>query len=480
MIEIPASNAALFPAPDDRISLDDRLTRVLVGARERVSSGNVTPTLDLPAFQKELAQFDFQTPEPLEDILDWTAGQLERGLVQITHPRYFGLFNPNPVYPAQAADRIAGEFNPQLASSKTSPAAVAIENHVIGLLARRAGYPPEAAGHFTSGGSEANFTALVCALTKANPQFADDGVRAFKGRPAIYVSGESHLAWIKIAHETGIGRAAVRLVATDGFGRMDMEALERVMDKDRSKGWVPVMAVATAGTTGAGMIDNLSECAGISEIQGVWYHVDAAWGGGLIVSDGRRTILAGLERADSITIDAHKWLAVTMGCGMFLTRHAPILSAAFDVSTSYMPSHIPSLDPYVTSVQWSRRFLGLRLFLSLAAAGWSGYADHIERSLALASFMRSLLESRGWRIVNRSPLAVLCILPPPGAAVVENIVERVVASGRAWVSVAAYEGQKVIRACITNGETSKEDVEELVGALEAASACYTPNMALSV
>ncbi|MGA2411789.1 MAG: pyridoxal-dependent decarboxylase, partial [Candidatus Binataceae bacterium] len=120
-----------------------------------------------------------------------------------------------------------------------------------------------------------------------------------------------------------------------------------------------------------------------------------------------------------------------------------------------------------TSVQWSRRFLGLRLFLSLAAAGWTGYGEHVERSVALAGMLRKMLAARGWQIANDSPLAVLCFEPPPGAGSVRSIVSRVVASGRAWISVAAFEGRETIRACVTHGETAPDDITELVDALES-------------
>ena len=461
-------SSALFPPLGERIAAENRLTDVLWSAHGRLGAASVMPVLDLPAFREALAGFDFQTPKRLDDVLDWTVSQLEHGIVQITHPRYFGLFNPNPAFPAQCADRIAAVFNPQLATSKTSPAAVEMEAHVVRALAGRAGLPADASGHFTSGGTEANFTALVCALTRASSRFAAEGARAFSGPPAFYVSRESHLAWIKIAHETGIGREAVRLGATDGSGRMDVAALEAAIRADRAKGAEPVMVVATAGTTGAGMIDPLAECAGAAREHGLWYHIDAAWGGALIVSDRLRQVLAGIELADSITIDAHKWLAATMGCGIFLTRHASVLTAAFDVSTSYMPSHIESVDPYVTSAQWSRRFMGLRLFLSLAAAGWEGYAEHIERSIALARYAKEALEGRGWTIVNSSPLAVLGMIPPKKDLKVAPIVERMLAWGRAWVSLASYEGRQVVRACVVNGETTRADVDELVLALEDA------------
>lgn len=461
--------SALFPTCEDRVGLDNFLTRELTQAHKRIVEGAVTPTLDMTVFRRELARFDFEAPRPLPELLSWTIAQMERGVVHVTHPRYFGLFNPAPTFPAQCADRVAAAFNPQLATSTTSPAAVEIEAHVIRSIARRAGLPRGAAGHFTTGGAEANYTALLCALTRAEPGFSTEGARAFPGAPVFYISQESHLAWLKIAHQAGIGRSAARLVPTDGSGRIAPHALAAAVRADRAQGRVPVMIAATAGTTNAGMIDPLASCAEIARASGLWYHVDAAWGGALIASDRLRGLLAGIEEADSITIDAHKWLAATMGCGMFLAKHPHVLSSAFHVSTGYMPSNVAGVDPYVTSVQWSRRFLGLRLFLALAAAGWEGYARHVERAVGLAGLLRERLLARGWSIANESPLAVLCIEPAPGLGEIRQIVGRVLASGRAWISTASFEGRQVIRACVTHGETTPEEIADLVDALQDAA-----------
>ncbi len=467
---LPTHISALFPAREDRERWDDFLTRELAAAHERVAQGAVTPTLDRAAFRNALASFDFGAPRPLGEVLPWVIAQMEGGVVHMTHPRYLGLFNPAPTFPAQCADRIAATFNPQLASATTSPAAVEIEAHVIKAVARRAGLPSDATGHFTTGGAEANYTALLCALTRSNAGFAENGARAFTGPPVFYVSSESHLAWLKIAHQAGIGRSAVRFVATDGSGRMDARALDAAISLDRRQGCVPVMVAATAGTTNAGMIDPLAACAEVACSAGLWCHVDAAWGGGLIASDRLRSVLAGIEQADSVTIDAHKWFATTMGCGMFLTRHARALASAFRVSASYMPPSTGSNpDPYVTSVQWSRRFLGLRLFLSLATVGWAGHGEHVEHSVALARLLEESLAARGWRIANESALAVLCAEPPNGSTEVREIVGRVLASGRAWVSAAIFEGRDVVRACVTHGETTPGDILEVVEALEKAA-----------
>ena len=224
---------ALFPSRTQRAGWDDLLTRSLLESGESIAGGAVTPTLDLEAFRRELMAYDFVTPRRTEDLIAWVIARLECGVTHMTHPRYFGLFNPAPTYPAQAADRIVSTFNPQLATSTTSPAAIEIEAHTIRAVARQAGFPDGAAGHFTTGGAEANYTALICALTDAHPDFAKKGVRAFAGDPVIYVSRESHLAWFKIAHQAGIGRDAVRLIGTDGTGRMETRALAEAIAADR-------------------------------------------------------------------------------------------------------------------------------------------------------------------------------------------------------------------------------------------------------
>jgi glutamate/tyrosine decarboxylase-like PLP-dependent enzyme len=459
---IGAPDAALFPARAERQRIDDYLTRALALADERVRAGAATPTLDIETFRRELAGFDFANTRPLTELLDWAIGRLEHGLTHLTHPRHFGLFNPAPTFPAQCADRLVAAFNPQVASSGTSPAAVALEAHVTGRVAERAGFPAGAGGHFTSGGSEANYTAMLCALTRAHAGFAVDGARAFTGQPVFYVSRECHRSWVKIAHQAGIGRSAARLVATDGSGRLSLPSLEQAIADDLAVGAVPFLIVACAGTTNAGMLDPLPACADLAAQHHLWYHVDAAWGGAMIASERLRGVLAGLERADSATIDAHKWFATTMGCGMILVRDPAALTATFQVAASYMQSHELSLDPYMNTVQWSRRFLGLRLFLSLAAAGWAGHAAHIERAVAQSAWLGGELERRGWSIVNDSPFALLNVVPPAALGDPRTVVARVVASGRAWVALARFEERDVIRICVTHGETSDADLAILV------------------
>ena len=462
---MPDAVPALFPEAADRGRISDWLTGRLEAALQRVQAGPVAPTIDMQKFHAELQSFDFSKPRPLEEALSWTIERMQCGIVQMSNPRYFGPFNPGANFPAQCADRIAGLFNPQLASSASSPVPVALESHVIKAMARRADFGDEATGHFATGGSEANYTALICALTAANTRFSADGARAFEGPPKFYTSRDCHIAWLKIAHQAGVGRSALRLVDTDGRGRMDPAALLRAIAEDRAAGAVPVMVVATAGTTGGGMIDPLQACTDIARRHGLWLHIDAAWGGAALASNRLRGALEGIGRADSMTIDAHKWPATTMGCAMFIMRRGELLSEAFHASTSFMPSSISAVDPYLNSVQWSRRFLGLRLFLALAAAGWEGLGAHVDRGVEVVERVKEKLLASGWRIANDSPLAVLAAIPPAELGDVRTLVRRVVASGRAWVAPTLFEGQDVVRICATNGETRMEDVDALVAAL---------------
>jgi aromatic-L-amino-acid decarboxylase len=462
---LPEPVAALFPDAASREQIGHWLTDALEAASRRVHAGPVTPTLDTQKFREELQAFQLGTPRPLQDALLWAIERMEHGIVQMSNPRYFGLFNPGANFPSQCADHIVASFNAQLASSASSPVPVALESHLIQSIAARAGFGPETTGHFATGGSEANYTALICALTHAHAGFARDGVRAFGGPVVFYTSRDCHIAWLKIAHQAGVGRAALRLIDTDGYGRMDANALSRAIAADRAAGSVPVMLVATAGTTGGGMIDPLAACADIAARENMWFHVDAAWGGAALASEKLRGLLAGVERADSMIIDAHKWLATTMGCAIFITKHGHLLSEAFHASTTFMPSSNSNIDPYLNSVQWSRRFLGLRLFLALATAGWAGLGQHVERSVEVVEHIKDRLLASGWTVANDSKLAVLDAIPPPALGDVRELVRRVVASGRAWVAFTLFEGREVVRICATNGETRDADIDALVAVL---------------
>ena len=461
---------ALWPDRDQRLAEQARLSERLADALEAVQAGPVANTPTAAALRAALSSYDFAAPIATAEVNDAVIGLLQGGMVQVMHPGYFGLFNPSVTFPAVLADQISATFNPQLAAWSHAAAANEIERHTIRAFAGRFGWPSETAcGHFTSGGSEANFTAVSCALTLAFPAYGDGGAQAIGGSPRLYVSAESHLAWLKIAHQCGIGRDAVRLVATDGRGQMDEQALSQAIAADRAQGHLPFFIGATAGTTNAGMIDPIAACAEIAQSQGLWLHVDAAWGGAAVLSANPPEQFKGIERADSITLDAHKWLAAPMGAGMFLCRDEALLAETFRVAASYMPPAVDAVcDPYTHSAQWSRRFIGLKLFMTLAVLGWAGCQAHIDNARDLADQLAARLTAKGWRIVNDSQLAVLCFVDAERGLDPVLLAERVVADGRAWISSAKFEGQPVLRACITSHFTQAQHLDDLVAALDEA------------
>ncbi|MGH9360352.1 MAG: pyridoxal phosphate-dependent decarboxylase family protein, partial [Thermoanaerobaculia bacterium] len=377
-----------------------------------------------------------------------------------------------------AADALVAAWNPQLAAWSHNPFAAEVEQHLLRALAGRFGYDPaRAEGTFCSGGAEANHTALLVALQRAFPEAGRRGLLGLRSRPLLYVSAEAHHSFAKAARLCGLGTEAVREVGLDARLRLDVEDLRARLAEDRAAGQTPFMVVATAGTTSAGIVDPIAALTELAAEEGLWLHVDAAWGGAAVLVPELRPALAGVERADSITFDAHKWLSVPMGAGVYLHRHPGFLERTFRVAAGYMPRAADGAavaDPYAHSMQWSRRFIGLKLFLSLAVAGWEGYEAAIRQQARMGERLRVLLAADGWEVVNDTPLPVVCFVDGRapegrGAEVLAEIAAEVVASGEAWIN-AVHLGEvgPVLRACITNYRTGESDLEALVRALARA------------
>lgn len=398
----------------------------------------------------------------LEEVIADVEGMLRNWQVQVTHPRYFGLFNPSVTLASVVADTIVAMYNSQLANWRTSPAANEIERHTLGWLRSKFGLPEDSACTFTSGGMEANLSAAVVALTHSFSGYGEDGLRSLAATPTLYLTKEAHHGYNKIAHMIGLGRGALRTVATEDNLQMDVQDLERQVIEDRRNGFAPFMVVGTAGTTAAGAIDPLPEIARLCRAEGLWFHVDAAWGGSAIISPMLRHYLAGIEAADSITCDAHKWLSVPMGCGMFFCRHAESVAEAFRAEVSYMPGKKsgPVRDPYTTTAQWSRRFIGLKLFMALAHHGESGYVEMIDHQTNMGNVLRKSLANCGWKIVNSTPLPLVCFTRDglDTTKFLAALHERQIA----WMSPVEIAGTQAVRACITSFRTTETDVHLVV------------------
>lgn len=453
----------------DFISLARAAARRATARRADILGVTVSPE-DIRAHLR--ARYDFARPVPIETLLADVDDVLTRWTEHATHPLHLGLFRPAPDPLCVVADAMAAVHDPNLATWDFAPAANEIERLVLDALAARFGLPATGGLHsFTSGGQEANHTAVIAALTRAFPAYHAGGLRQLAGQPVCYVSSEAHASFDKVAHATGLGRSALRRVAVDASLRLSVADLERQIAADRRAGCIPFLVVGTAGTTAAGAIDPLPELAALAATERLWFHVDAAWGGAAVVSDRLRPLLTGIERADSITCDAHKWLSVTVGAGMIFVRQRDAVEQAFAVETAYVPEQTRDgrAYPFVTSLQWSRRFIGLKLFLVLAAHGWDQLAGRIDHQVRVADHLRELLRARGFTICNDTPLPLVCFTHPrlPDAAAHDRVVARLRRDQTAWISRTVLAGRgPVLRACVTSYETELADIDSLVRSIE--------------
>ena len=414
----------------------------------------------------------FSAPREAAEVLDELARGLAEGRVATTAPGYFGHFTTAPEEVALRAEALASAANPQLATRSHAAWPVAEEEQVVRAIGSAFGLS-EPDGLFTSGGAEANAIALQLALARAFPEVHAKGLRGLAGDPVLYVSDAGHASVRRAARLAGLGEEAVRVVPTDDRRGMKPTTLGELVAKDRARGALPFLLVATLGTTGSGAVDPIGELAAYAARQDLWLHVDAAWGGLAAFVPALAHLAEGAARADSITFDPHKTLAVPLGAGMLLTRHHEALGAVYRERAGYMPKDA-SRDPYARGPQWSRRFLGAPTWAVLATLGLAGVRAMLARQVELGDRLREGLAARGWRVVNATELPVVCFVDETTRrgeepAWLEQVARRVVARGEAWLTlVRLATGARVLRACVTNPRTRAEHVEALLSALDEA------------
>ena len=414
---------------------------------------------------------DSSTLDRAKDVVNG----LKQFAVHTGHPDYFGLFNPRSSFAGIIADLITATMNPQMAAWSHAPLAIEIENYLVQELAKRFGFQSDTAdGVFCSGGAEANLTAVLCAATKYIKDFKSNGLLGLEKRPIIYCSEHSHHSIARAARIVGLGHDSVVSIDTDDDLRMTPQALDIQIRKDIEQGREPIMVVATAGTTGPGSIDQLDEIGEVARSHDLWYHVDGAYGAAIILNENYKSYLKGIEHADSITFDIHKWLAVPMAASVFITNNDTILEDTFGMHADYMPRDsqgMKVIDPYMHSIQWSRRFIGLKLYMSVLFYGWDGIAALVENHIRLGEEFRKLIRSNGWRVLNTTPLPVICFVDEAHSEVSDysqRITSYILESGKAWLSIYPIDGIDTIRVCINNHVTSSENIKKLLALLDEA------------
>ena len=415
-------------------------------------------------------------------VLDDICSQLIDQGFHVPSANYFGLTNPTPTYMAVLAEALVAALNPQLASLARSQLASRIEQQTIGWIAQRVGWRAnQFGGTYTSGGTEANLSALALALTQRYPQAPDNGLVDLTKQPIVYASSEAHHSLEKSLALLGLGRKALRRIPVDEAAEIDVHALKAAIAADRSAGFEPLAIVGTAGTTSSGAIDSLPALAAVADEQNLWFHVDGAFGGAVVFSNRHRSLVQGIQLADSITIDPHKWLAMPFAAGVLLTRHPDLLEPTFGLDTSYLPraadSSLP--DNFRISAQWSRRMNSLKLWLTLRVHGRQSYEDLIDSQLDLAGYMESrVLETGAFELATPRRLTILnfrakaarelALAEEEIARLHHAIAAEITRDGQQWISTTRVRGRSVLRMMVISYLTEKRHIDALAASLQRA------------
>jgi aromatic-L-amino-acid decarboxylase len=321
-------------------------------------------------------------------------------------------------------------------------------------------------GHFTSGGQTSNLTALLAAREAALPGTREHGVGS---RPAaIYCSQEAHHSIARAVETAGLGRNALRRVPTDSSRRLRVDALAEAIAADRAAGITPVAVVATAGTTLTGTVDPIGQIAALCERENIWLHIDGAYGLPAAAAPSAAHWFTGLDRADSVTIDAHKWLGLQKSCSVVLLRRRGVLSAAFGHHERYMLHEEDTGNPVDSTFEYSRPFRSLRLWLSMRVYGAEQFRAWIEGTLANAArFTTAVRAHPDLELLHEPMLSTVCFRHRPAGAAPsdglnahnQRLARALQRDGRVFIAPAVVDEHTCLRACFVNFRTTAEDVD---------------------
>lgn len=478
-------------------------TRALAGEHERLGRAAVeivseyARTLDdAPVCSRATpAELDALFDEPLPDVgvsAEEVFEKFRRDVVphamNIPSPRYFGLFNPTPLPVAVWADALISALNQNGAAWRNSPSASAVEARVLRWLCQLIGYGPEAFGTLTSGGSEANLVGLKCARDSVVNGARDTGLRSSSatGELLVYASEQSHYSFVKSVDILGLGREGLRKIETDERFHIRTDVLRETIRRDLDAGHTPVCVAGAAGATSTGVVDPLDELADIAREFGLWFHVDAAYGGALAFSSKHRARLKGIERADSVTVDPHKWMFVPFECGALLVREGGrVLRDAFDITPEYLSEERGGADVEYDFFRYgqlgTRRAMALKVWMALKTVGVRGYAATVERQIELVNYLASRFdELEDFERVGEVETALCCVRFIPQSARGRSDAEQdelqralqrsVEQSGGAWLATTVLHGRRALRINVNSFLTERRHIDYLVELLSREGA----------
>jgi glutamate/tyrosine decarboxylase-like PLP-dependent enzyme len=446
-----------------------RLRELPVGQADAVEEVRADVTREVP-----------DEPVPPSEIVEYLRTLIFEHATLTGHPGFMAYITGAGTVPGAAADLIAAAINQNVGGWRLSPGATEIELHLMRWFAARLGLPNTASGFITSGGAMAALFALTAARdVRAGWDVRKLGVAA--GPPlTMYASAEVHTVNARACDMLGLGAEALRLVPVDDALRMQVSALRDAIARDRSAGRRPIAVIATAGTVGTGAIDPLEEIAEVCDEEHLWFHVDGAYGGIAALTEELRPLFVGIERADSVALDPHKWLYTPHSGGAVILRDQAHLAQAFGVNPSYVHEDKEltrrGLDFYAHTPNFSRGFHALKIWISLLAHGWSAYQRRIAHDVALTRYLfeRAAAHDELETVGPPPELSIACFryVPPElrgeseAELYVNTLNERLMAElqlgGRVFPSNAVINGRFAIRACIVNFRTEASDIDALI------------------
>ncbi|MDX6706483.1 MAG: aromatic-L-amino-acid/L-tryptophan decarboxylase [Solirubrobacteraceae bacterium] len=405
-----------------------------------------------------------EQPRPFPELLDQLRNDVLPFMSRLQHPRYFAYIPTCGTFPGALGDLIDSALGVDVGSWTQSAGPSRLELVVLDWFKDWIGYPPEAAGILVSGGSAANMTALACAREALLGPMTD--------RVVAYVSDQTHSSLARAARALGFRPEQVRVLPTDDRYRLTPETVAAAMDADAAAGLQPLLVTAAAGSTSTGAVDHLAGLAEVCRERGAWLHVDAAYGGFAALTERGRAQLAGIELADSVTLDPHKWLYQPIECGSLLVRDGALLTRAFEITPDYLADTMVEQEVNFADrgLQLTRSGRGLKLWLSIGHFGLSAFRRAIDRSLDLALLaQRHVEESDELQLMSPAQLGVLCFRRNvPGADEDEiaqvngALVQRYGASGDGLVSSTRLRGVYAIRLCVMNHTSTEDDVRKVL------------------
>jgi aromatic-L-amino-acid/L-tryptophan decarboxylase len=462
--------------PGEFREVGHRVVDLLAEYLEHIEEKPVFPNVEPSKLTQLFAEGLPQDPSSSDKVL----GELEEKLLpfctHVGHPGYMGLITPSPNPVGIIADFICSALNQNIGAYTIGPAAVAMERRTVRWLTDLVGYNDKAGGNLTSGGMMANFIGLKLARDcVSGDRIQQDGVQE---RWAVYASEERHVSIDKAIDAVGLGRTALRALPTDAEFRVRLDALEAAIAEDRNRGIRPLCIVGIFGTTNTGAVDPVRELRTIADREGMWLHADAAYGGGMLLSHAWPMRNQGLELADSITIDPHKWFYAPLDAGAILVKDDRRLTASFGMKPSYLTDELDRANEryqyYVHSFEQSRRFRGLKVWMSFKRYGANQIGEWIDNNVRQAKHLYSLVaEHPEFEAASEPPMSAICIryrgLDPDEARSKElhaEVARRIEESGKFWFSTTELKGKTWFRINPVNFRTRAEHIDQLLASLE--------------